>query len=81
MTAKEQRYVRKLEIRVAELERHFDIANKSSAENFVALFETRIALKQAFEALEECAVIMHDCIKADPQYMAMQKRLHLEADF
>ncbi len=72
MTAKEARYVRKLEIRVAELERHLGIANRSSAEYFSALFETRTAMKQAFEALEECSGIMYDCIKNDPQFMARE---------
>ena len=72
MTAKEARYVRKLEIRVAELERHFEIANRSGTENFIALFETRTALKQAFEALEECSGITYDCIKNDPQFIARE---------
>lgn len=81
MTAKEQRYVRKLEIRINELEATLKKAQGTWVDQFHALFETRTAMLQAFAAIEEAAVIMHDCMKQDPQYMAERKRLEIVADF
>lgn len=81
MTAKEQRYVRKLEIRINELEATLKKAQGTWVDQFHALFETRTAMFQAFAAIEEAAVIMHECMKQDPQYMAERKRIEIVADF
>ena len=59
-----------MEIRIEELERFFKIAHTSSTDNFIALFETRTAMKQAFAALEECSTIMYDCMKNDPEFIS-----------
>lgn len=81
MTAKERRYVRKLEIRVEELEKARERTQESWCEQFNALFETRTALLQAFAAIEGAAVIMHECIKNDPQYMAEKRQIQIIPDF
>jgi hypothetical protein len=65
MTAKEKRYVRKLEIRIEELERHFKIANDSNIETFVTLYQTRVAMRHAYEALVEAETALHENMKDD----------------
>jgi hypothetical protein len=81
MTAKEQRYVRKLEIQVEQLEASLKRSQQTWVDQFTALYQTRTALLQAFAAIEEAAVILHDCIKEDPQYMAERKRIEVVANF
>jgi len=81
MTAKEKRYLRKIEIEVEELRRATEIAGKRYTEIFHVYFDTRVALLQAFSALEEAAVIMHECIKDDPQFMAAEKRISVIPNF
>ena len=81
MTAKEQRYVRKLEIQVEELEKALKRSQETWVDQFTALYETRTALMQSFAAIEEAAVIMHCCIKDDPQYMAERKRIEVIPNF
>jgi len=70
MTAKEKRYVRKLEIRIEELERHFKIANDAHTEIFSALYHTRTAMRIAYETILEAADSLQENIKNDPAYMA-----------
>ena len=81
MTAKEKRYVRNLEIKVEQLEQALKRSQQTWSDQFTAIYETRIALLQAFGAVEEAAVIMHDCIKDDPQYMAERKRIEVIPNF
>ena len=81
MTAKESRYVRKLEIQIEELEKALKRSQTTWVDQFTALYETRTALFQAFGAIEEAAVIMHECIKNDPQYMEERKRVELVPNF
>ena len=81
MTAKEKRYVRNLEIKVEQLEQALKRSQATWADQSTAIYETRTALFQAFEAIEEAAVIMHGCIKDDPQYMAEQKRISVIPNF
>ena len=78
MTAKEARYVRKLEIQVEQLEAALNRARETWVEQFTENYRTRTALLQSFAAVEEAATIMHDCMKDDPQCMcAMPHRSHL----
>lgn len=81
MNAKEQRYVRNLEIKIEQLEAALKRAQSTWSDQFTVIYETRTAMLQAFAAVEEAAVIMHNCIKADPQYMAEDRRLNVVADF
>lgn len=81
MTAKEKRYVRNLEIKVEQLEQALKRSRTTWADQFTAIYETRTALLQAFGAIEEAAVIMHDCIKDDPQYMSERKRIEVIPNF
>ena len=81
MTAKETRYVRKLEIQVEELEKALKQSQSGWVDQFTALYETRTALLQSFAAIEEAAVIMHNCIKDDPQYLHEKKRITIEPNF
>ena len=81
MTAKEKRYVRNLEIKIEQLEQALKRSQQTWADQFTAIYETRTALLQAFGAIEEAAVIMHDCIKDDPQYMAERKRIEVIPNF
>jgi hypothetical protein len=74
MTAKEKHHVRKLEIRIEELERHFNIANSAHCNVFRELFETRAALRQSYEALMEAANILGDLMANDPAFMQMVGR-------
>lgn len=81
MTAKEKRYVRNLEIKVEQLEAALKRSQEVWRDQFTAIYETRTALFQAFGAIEEAAVIMHDCIKDDPQYLHEKKRITIEPNF
>ena len=81
MTAKEKRYVRNLEIKVEQLEAALKRSQSTWADQFTAIYETRTALLQSFAAIEEAAVIMHNCIKDDPQYLCEKKRLIVEPNF
>jgi len=81
MTAKEQRYVRNLEIKIEQLEAALKRSQTTWADQFTAIYETRTALLQSFAAIEEAAVIMHNCIKDDPQYLFEKKRLIVEPNF
>jgi len=83
MNAKETRYVRKLEIRIEELEKALRRSQEKWVDDFNAVFESRTALLQAFGAIEEAAVIMHEVIKNDPQFMAekAERRMEIIADF
>jgi len=80
MTAKEKRYVRKLEIRIEELERHFKIANDSCTETFTSLYQTRVAMRYAYEALIEAEKVLHENMKEDPAFIQQQPRA-IVADF
>lgn len=81
MTAKEQRYVRNLEIKIEELEKTLDISTKTWRDQFHAIYDSRTALLQAFAAIEEAAVIIHERIRQDPEYMAEKKRIEITPDF
>ena len=81
MTAKEKRYVRNLEIKIEQLEQALKRSQETWRDQFTAIYETRTALFQAFGAIEEAAVIMHDCIKDDPQYIAERKRIEVIPNF
>lgn len=81
MTAKEKRYVRKLEIKIEQLEAALKQSQEVWQDQFTTIYETRTALLQSFAAIEEAAVIMHDCIKYDPQYMAERKRIEVVPNF
>jgi Mg2+ and Co2+ transporter CorA len=81
MTAKEKRYVRNLEIKIEQLEAALKRSRETWADQFSEIYKTRTAMFQAFGAIEEAAVIMHDCIKDDPQYMAERKRIDVVPDF
>ncbi len=72
MTAKEKRYVRKLEIKVEQLERHFRIAQTSGMDNFRALYDSRLAMRQAYESLMDAARTLEDCMQEDPAFMELQ---------
>lgn len=80
MTAKEKRHVRKLEIRVEELERHFQIANSSSVETFLALFETRAAMRQAYEAVCDAERVLRELMQDDSAFMEMRAKI-IQGDF
>jgi Mg2+ and Co2+ transporter CorA len=77
MTAKEQRYVRNLEIKIEQLEAALKHSQKIWHEQFTDIYETRTALLQSFAAIEEAAAIMRNCIKDDPRYIAEQKRIEV----
>lgn len=79
MTAKEKRHVRKLEIRIEELERHFKIANNSHAEVFLNLYDTRRAMREAYESLIDAARTLEDLMRNDPAFM--QQKAEMEANF
>lgn len=81
MTAKEQRYVRNLEIKIEQLEAALERSQETWRDQFTAIYETRTALLQSFAAVEEAAVIMHQCIKDDPQFMNKRKRIEVIPDF
>lgn len=83
MTTKEKRYVRNLEIKVEQLEQALSRAQKIWKDQFSEIYESRTALYQAFGAIEEAVVIIHDCIKQDPRYMAenTERRIAVKADF
>lgn len=81
MTAKERRYVRNLEIKAEQLEAALSRSQETWRDQFTAIYETRTALLQAFACIEEAAVIIHNAIKEDPQYMAERKRIEVVADF
>lgn len=81
MTAKETRYVRNLEIKIEQLEAALTRSRETWVDQFTALYETRTALMQSFAAVEEAAVIMHGCIKDDPQYLHEKKRITIEPNF
>jgi len=81
MNAKEQRYVRNLEIKIEQLESALKRSQTTWADQFTAIYETRTALLQSFAAIEEAAVIMHNCIKDDPQYLHEKKRITIEPNF
>ena len=70
MTKKEERKVRMLEIRIEELELRLTKAQSAWVDEFHALYESRVALKQAFELIEEAAEIIYPIIKNDPQFIA-----------
>jgi len=72
MTAKEKRYVRKLEIENEELKRHFHIANKSNTETFLALYEPRLAMRLAYEALIDAVAQMEDNLRDDPAFIQLK---------
>jgi len=78
MTAKERRYVRRLEIENEELKRHFNIANKSGAETFLALYDTRVAMRQAYEALVEAANALESNMREDPVFIEQKARMREE---
>jgi len=81
MNAKESRAVRSMEIKIKQLEQALKRSQTVYIDQFNALYETRTALLQAFAAIEEAAVIMHGCIKGDPQYMSEKKRIDIYPDF
>lgn len=70
MTAKESRALRKLQIENEELKRHFHIAQKSQVDTFTELYQTRTALRQAYEALSEAQQVLEALMKEDPAFMA-----------
>jgi len=75
MTAKEQRNTRKLEIRVEELERHFKISNDSYIETFTELYQTRTAMRQAYESLMDAESVLRTLMKEDPAFMALKAEI------
>lgn len=79
MTAKEKRYVRKLEIENEELKRHFDIANQSNAETFLALYETRLAMRLAYENLIEAVAQLENNMRSDPAFIQLRAQIGKEA--
>jgi Mg2+ and Co2+ transporter CorA len=83
MNAKERRHVRNLEIKIEQLEQALNRSQSTWRDQFHEIYESRTALFQAFAAVEEAAVIMHQAIKNDPQFMAEQnqRRLTVEANF
>ena len=81
MTAKEKRYVRNLEIKVEQLEQALKRSQEVWRDQFTTIYETRTALFQAFGAIEEAAVIIHNRIKDDPQYIAERKRVEVAPNF
>lgn len=81
MTKAEERKFRKMEIRVAELEKQFSTANLARFDQFSELFEVKCALKQAFAAIEEAAVILHECIKNDADFVEEKRQLEVIGDF
>lgn len=77
MTAKEKRYVRNLEIKIEQLEQALKRSQETWRDQFIAIYETRTALLQSFAAIEEAAVILHNCIKDDPRYLSDCKRIEV----
>ncbi len=75
MTAKERRYVRKLEVENEELKRHFRIANNSNIETFTALYETRFAMRLAYECLVEAVAHLEDNMRDDPAFMQLKAQM------
>lgn len=49
MTKKEQREARNQALKIEELQRHFDIANRVGVEYFTSLYDTRLALRKVYE--------------------------------
>ena len=80
MNSKEKRYVRKLEIRCEELDRHFRIANSSSAGTFLTLFETRAAMRQAYEAVCDAERVLRGLMQDDPAFVEMRAKI-IQGDF
>ena len=80
MNAKEKRHVRKLEIRVEELERYLNIANSSGVETFLTLFETRAAMRQAYEAVCDAERVLRELMQDDPAFMEMRAKI-IQGDF
>lgn len=81
MTDKEKRYVRNLEIKVEQLQAAVKRSQETWRDQFSAIYETKTALLQSFAAIEEAAVIMHGCVKDDPQYLHEKKRIAIEPNF
>ena len=81
MTAKEKRYVRNLEIKIEQLEQALKRSQEIWRDQFTAIYETRTALLQSFAAIEEAAVIIHNCIQSDPQYVHEKKRIIIGPNF
>lgn len=81
VTKAEERKLRKMEIRIAELERNLKISQDSWRDSFSGQFEIRYALVAAFAALEEAMVILHEALKNDNLYKNEQKRVEIIGDF
>jgi len=75
MTSKEKRYVRKLEIENEELKRHFHIANKSNTETFLALYETRLAMRLAYEDLIDAVARLENNMRDDPAFIQLKAQI------
>lgn len=78
MTKKEERHVRNLEIKVEELERHLKLSQRASIENFTSAYDSRIAMRQAYEALLDAAKILEDCMREDPAFIKEQAQRRAE---
>ena len=66
MTAKETRYVRKLEIQIEQLEATLKRSRGTWGEQFTENYRTRTALLQSYEAIEEAAAIIRNCTGHEP---------------
>ena len=75
MTAKERRAMRKLEIRLAEAEATIETMAKRNSEMFLALYEQKCALLEAYETITDALRIVYEPIRADPQFMAIKSEI------
>ena len=63
MTAKEQRYVRRLEIRIEELEKALDEMTGRSTKDFMQSFEIQYNARAAMEAISEGLELLNKAIE------------------
>lgn len=80
-SAKDLRLIRKLEIRIEELERHFKISQQHYVDTFHELFETRTAMRQAYEAICEAEKVLREQLQNDPVFMAGKPKAEIIGDF
>lgn len=78
MTPKEKRYVRKLEIRIEELERHFRFSQDHYLETFHHLFDNRCAMREAYELIFESLTVLQQNMANDPAFMKLRSELAMD---
>lgn len=75
MTKKEQREMRKLEIRIEELERCLKTTSESWRDQVFAIADAKIAMRQAYESLFDALFTLQRHMAADPAFMQLRGEL------